>query len=128
MVLAPLLATMLFAWSKKHFSLLEKVGGKVKLVVRHPPLEGKGSLPWISLPVSALVLIGYAIRAIGWMQTHVPVVIVMAVMGVLVTLAWRKRTWVMNMAERAMPTDEHALEGAREDWRNRLLPDHMNND
>lgn len=123
-VLAPLLAVIVFGRSQRHFALMEKVGGKTAFVMRHPPFKGKGSLPWRTLPLSALVLIGYAIRLIAWLQAHPLLVVLALVMGALVTVMWRKRTWIMEVAIDALMVRD----ATGEMWRNRTLPDHMNND
>ena len=128
MVLAPILATMLFAWSKKHFSLLEKVGGTVKFVVRYPPLKGKGSLPWTTLPLSTLVLLGYAVKLIAWLHANWVVVVIAAVAGLLLMALWRLLPALMGNVQEMHGEDDEALDEAWVKWYNSTLPDHLNND
>lgn len=124
MVLAPLLTVIVFVRSKRHFTLFERINGKMELVLRYPPIKGRGSLPWLALPVSALVLVSYVIRLITWLQAHLLLVILVVGIGALVTVMWRKRSWIMDVGVGALIISDETSEF----WRNQTLPDLTNND
>ncbi len=123
MVLVPFLAVIVFVRSKSHFSLFKWVNTRLRFEPHYPPTKGRGSLSWLALPVSTLVLVGYGIRLVAWLQAHLLLVALTIGVGALVIVIWRKRIWIVEEAAKwAMVPDRPHLQKAREAWQNSMLP------